>query len=526
MEKPKLNLIERAGAALSPKWGMRRLMAKSALAMVGGYAGASRSRAAMRNWAPDAVSADDDVAFDLPTLRARSRDLIRNAPLAGGAINTSVIHVVGTGLTMQSRIDRDHLGLTEDQADAWQANTEREFALWAESSDCDITRQQNFYGLQSLGFRAMCESGDVLAILASVDRKTSPYSLAVQLVEADRICNEGAKANTDTLVDGVELDAHGQPIAYHVASRYPVAYRSSKGITWTRVAARGERTDRLNVIHMFERLRPGQTRGVPMLAPVIEPLKQLGRYTNAELAAAVNASIWTVFVKMDPDAYEGLFDEDTRKKYLKSASGWDGTVGGGDIDEPARAVNLLPGESIDSPEPGRPSSQFDPFVKAIVAQIGARLGIPFQMLMKLYDQSYTAARASFLDAWRMFRGRRDFVETVFCKPIYELWLEEAIGLGRISAPGFFADHAIRKAWLGSAWVGDSPGSLDPYKEVQAAKARIEEEISTRADESILHDGKPWEIKHRQRAKEERLRRADGTVADQVQPTQIDDKETP
>lgn len=512
--KQKLNLIERAGAALSPKWGMRRLMAKNALALAGGYSGASRSRAALRNWAPDAVSADDDVAYDLPTLRARSRDLIRNSPLGGGAIGTTVTHVVGTGLTMQSRINRDYLGLSEAEADAWQANTEREYSIWAESTDCDLSRQQDFYGLQSLSFRAMLESGDVFPVLTSKARKNSPYSLAIQLIEADRVCNPDHKTNTDRLIDGIEIDPSGEAVAYHFASRYPVAYRSSKGITWARITARGANTDRLNVLHLFERLRPGQTRGVPMLAPVIEPLKQLGRYTNAELAAAVNASIWSVFIKMDPDAYDGLFDDAGQKAYLSNASRWDGTVGTSDIDEPARAVNLLPGESIDSPEPGRPASQFDPFVKAIVAQIGARLGIPFQMLMKLYDQSYTAARASFLDAWRAFRGRRDFMETHFCKPIYELWLEEAIGLGRIQAPGFFADAAIRKAWLGSTWVGDSPGSLDPLKEVQAAKERIAEEISTRADESILHDGKAWETKHRQRAKEERLRRADGTTTDQ------------
>ncbi len=43
--------------------------------------------------------------------------------------------------------------------------------------------------------------------------------------------------------------------------------------------------------------RPGQRRGVPVLAPVIEALKQLGRYTDAELVAAVVSGLFTVFVK-------------------------------------------------------------------------------------------------------------------------------------------------------------------------------------------------------------------------------------
>ena len=45
------------------------------------------------------MAASDQVTLpDLPALRERSRDLIRNAPLATGAINTVVVtNVVGTG---------------------------------------------------------------------------------------------------------------------------------------------------------------------------------------------------------------------------------------------------------------------------------------------------------------------------------------------------------------------------------------------------------------------------------------------
>jgi len=88
-----------------------------------------------------------------------------------------------------------------------------------------------------------------------------------------------------------------------------------------------------------------------------------------------------------------------------------------------------------------------------------------------------------------------------------------VAIGRIHAPGFFADPLIRKAYCGAEWVGDGPGSIDPLKEAMAAEKRIELEISTRAAESILHDGGDWEAKHRQRAKEERMRREDATAVD-------------
>ena len=54
-------------------------------------------------------SADNVTLPDLPELRQRSRDLLRNAPLACGAVNTVFSNVVGTGLKVQSHLDRDVL---------------------------------------------------------------------------------------------------------------------------------------------------------------------------------------------------------------------------------------------------------------------------------------------------------------------------------------------------------------------------------------------------------------------------------
>lgn len=514
-----LNLAERALAALSPKWGFRRLQHKTALALAGGYHGASLGRAALRGWKPPAGEADDDSLTDLPTLRARARDLVRNAPLAAGAVNTMVSNVVGTGLTLQARIDAAFLGLTDDEAARWQTIAEREFRLWADSPDCDTTRTQDFYGLQALAFRSALESGDVFAITPEIDRD-GPYALTVQLVEADRVCNPNFRSDGDTLRAGVELSPMGEALAYHICNRHPASLVNRQGLQWTRVAARGG-GGRLNCIHLFERRRPGQTRGVPVLAPVIEPLKQLGRYTDAELQAAVISGAFAVFVKMDPNAFSEIFEDQAQQNYLKNATAWDGSLTTHTLEGPGKAINLLPGEDISSANPGRPNSEFDPFVQAIIRQVGVALEIPFEVLIKHFTASYSAARAALLDAWRFFRGRRDWLASYFCAPLYRLWLDEAVALGRLSAPGYFADPMIRKAYAGAVWVGDGPGSIDPQREVEAARGRVELGISTLAAESILHDGGDWETKHRQRVREEQARARDGLAA--PTPTQVPDR---
>ncbi len=508
-----MNALDRAIEAVAPVWGAKRLQARLGYQLLGEqWHGASRSRRSLAGWNPLAADADTDDLTDLPTLRARSRDLVRNAPLAGGALSTTVTNVIGTGLSLKTSINGRVLGLDEAAVNAWQQRTQDEFALWAESTDCDVTRHQTLYGLQSLAFRAALESGDVLGVLTRVPQRRQAVQLAVQLVEADRLCNPQRQPDRAGLVAGVELDPVGAPVAYHIANGHPTlrsVAAPGAALHWTRVPAFGARSGRRNVLHLFDRRRPGQTRGIPFIAPAIEPLKQLERYTEAELMAAVVSGLFTVFIKSEGGANlqpTALSEADARASF-NGGDKWNSTLGNGLV------VELNPKESIESANPGRPNAQFDPFVTAIVRQIGLMLEIPYEVLVKHYQSSYSAARGAMLDAWRFFRGRRDWIATTFCQPIYEAWLEEAIAAGRIAAPGFFTDPMRRKAWCGAVWVGDGPGSLDPTKEVQAARDRVSLSISTLDQESILHDGQPWEGKVRQRARENALAESLGVAID-------------
>jgi capsid protein len=145
------------------------------------------------------------------------------------------------------------------------------------------------------------------------------------------------------------------------------------------------------------------------------------------------------------------------------------------------------------------------------------LELPYEVLIKHFQSSYSAARAALLEAWAHFRCRRDWLATHLCQPIYEVWMEEAIALGRIVAPGFFFDPLVRYAWCQCQWVGDGPGSIDPLKEVQAARERVDLGISTLAEETMLSDGGDWELKLAQRVKEEKLRKEGGLAPSAINP---------
>jgi lambda family phage portal protein len=481
------NFLDKAIGYISPVRAAQRMRARAVMAMAGAYIGASRSRRATKEWTVSKGDADSDIIFDLPLLRERSRDLERNAPLAAGAINVTVSNAVGTGLKLQSRIDREYLGMTDDEADAWEENTEREFRLWADTQECDVSRTLRFSELQELSFRQSLVNGDSFTALPKIKRSGSPYALKLMSIEADRVCNEKWKPDTAELVAGIAKDQYGAPTAYHVINQNPYgAYiRAKDGYVWQIIPAFGSNTGLRNMIHLFRTTRPGQTRGVPFIAPVIEQIKQIDRYTEAEIMAAVISSMFTVFIESESGDVNfdisGLGEETgaaTSDKDIK--------LGNGSV------VGLSTGDKISTANPGRPNSAFDPFVKAILEQMGTALEIPFEVLIRHYQSSYSASRAALLEAWRFFKGRRVWMASNWCQPIYEIWLYEAIANGRIAAPGYFSDPMIKKAYSGAIWVGDSPGYIDPSKDIDSAQKRIDLGISTLDEETALITGGDFE----------------------------------
>lgn len=504
------NWLDRAIRFVAPEYSAKRTRARMYDAMVSSYVGASRSDRALSQWNPRIGDADSDTIYDLETLRARSRDLTRNAPIAGGAINTVVTNVVGTGLVLEPQIDAEALGMGEEEADAWEAQTEREWRLFSESTEIDARRMLNFVELQELAFRSVLVSGDVLVNLPAIQRLGCPYRTKVQLVEADRLSNPDNSPDSVTMVGGVEKDEVGAPIAYHVASTHPGTVLSNQKVTWQKLTAFAK-SGRRNVLHLFTPQRPDQSRGIPYLAPVMKTLKQLDRYTDAEIMAAVIAGMFTVFVKTDLG--DGALSPMTPTS----------ETGGSTIDEDYKIgngaiVGLAPGEDITTANPGRPNTAFDPFVESVLRQIGVGLELPFEILIKHFTASYSAARAAILEAWKFFNMRRHWLAANFCQPVYEAFLWEAVLTGRITAPGFISDPLLRKAYCGAMWIGPAKGMINEKAEVEAAGFRLRLGISTLAEETAQLTGGDWDRKHVQQVKEQKARLKDGLIAPLEAPT--------
>ena len=462
--------------------------------------GASSTRRAMKGFLASSGAPHEDIDDNNHKLRQRARALYMAAPIATSAIKTNRTNVIGIGLIPKSRINRSVLGMSQELADAWQDRTMQEFSLWANSKRaCDAIGVNDFYGMQQLALSSWLISGDVFALVKRYPvRPLAPYSLRLHLIEADRVATPvldgifqipfqtmGTAENGNTIYDGVEVDKNGMIQAYHIRNTYPFE-RTIKDTKWVRVQAYGERTDLPNILHIMDSERPEQYRGVSYLAQVIDPILQLRRYTESERVAAVVESFFTAFVLTEGNGDENPINEVGGSQGEVSREENEYEMGPG-------TVNFLKkGESVTFGDPKRPNSGFEMFTKAISEQIGSALEIPSDLLLKSFTKSYSASRAALLEAWKAFKMRRQWFVRDFCGPVYELWMDEAVARGRISAPGFFSDPVMRAAYLGCEWIGPSQGQLEPVKEINAEIAAIREGITTREQATIRLNGGQWD----------------------------------
>ena len=456
--------------------------------------GASYEKPSLKSYLPKHYSAESDIDLNLEILRNRCADLVMNSPVGSAAVNTMTANVVSSGLKLFPRLNAKSLNLTPEQAINWSRKTKQEFELWAENLNCDYYRRNNFASLQKIAFMSYMTDGDCFCLFRRrYPNKNFPYTLRLQLIEAARVSNPQDKGavfpnnvevklgNGNRIINGIEIDESGQFKAVWISNRIATEYLTDVGkIEWKRVKIFGDESGNRNVLHICSDLRTEQFRGVPLLAPVIEAIKQLSRYADAELTSSIIKSFFSIFFTQDVntsgyDLNQILPEEDTDEQLQQVMR--DYKLGAGTITSLPRGVDV---KAVDR---SNAQSTFDPFVSSFLKLIGSALNLPYEVLLKNFQNSYSASRAALLQAESEFRQRRSAFIEDFLKPVYQAFLTEAVALGRIKAEGFFEDPLKKFLWSQCEWYCEMSKVLDPIKEVQGSQMRIELGLSTRQKEA-------------------------------------------
>ena len=105
--------------------------------------------------------------------------------VATGAIKRLRTNTIGIGLHLKASINEEVLKIEPEEARELEETIEREFAHWADSTNCDLERIDNFYQLQQLAFLNALLSGDSFALMTTTKRVGSVYDLRIQTLEAE-----------------------------------------------------------------------------------------------------------------------------------------------------------------------------------------------------------------------------------------------------------------------------------------------------------------------------------------------------
>lgn len=424
----------------SPEAGARRLSARVLAGQVEqavrSYEGASKGRRT-KGWKAGSGSANTEIRATLNTLRDRSRYLARNEPYAVGSLDAMVNNTVGAGIIAHAVAKT--VGRSKIFDDLWLS--------WAESLSCDADGRNNFYGLQSLAFRCMKESGEVLIRRR---RRKSSLGLAVplqlQVLEADHIDtykdNSGLE-NGGFIVQGVEFDRYGNRVAYWLFNRHPGDYGSISNVGLQSVRVPAD-----EVIHMFETLRPGQVRGIPAFAPIIIKLKDIADYSDATLLRQKLASCFTAFVKKTAP-----LDSLTASTEAPPALG--------EQMQPGAVEILGEGEDIVFSTPPT-SGDFSQFTREQLRAVARGVGVSYEILTGDYSQvNFSSGRMGLnefllnVDRWRW-----QILIPHFCIPAFQWFTEAAFLAGYGSDP------------VSSRWAPPKRIMIDPVKETDALQRQV------------------------------------------------------
>jgi len=488
-----------------------------AASMTGGpnqsYSGSAVSRELAR-WNPRQQSADAAYLPNREKLTNRSQDLARNDSLISSGIQTHVDAVVGKSFKLSAKPNAKMLGLDQEQAAELSMEIEAKFSLWAESCDywIDAEGRRTFTGIIREGVRTAVTSGEIFASAEWIPNR-GKYKTAIRLIDPDRISNPHDRQDTNSLRAGVQMNAMGEASSFWVRNSHKSerSLAGSETHTWTDVPRRAPWGREL-MLHVFEPLRAGQTRGINRLVSVLKSVKMLEKFSDSHLQNAILNAMYAVTVESNMDS-QTIFDAIgvTNKDDLETSNlgqymqfqDWYTNQNNLKFDG-AKIVHLPPNNKLNLNR-ASVTADFSPFEQSFVRRMAAGFNMSYEEFSRDFTKTnFSSARAAMMQSWRYFMGMRNIVAIPLASKIYSLWLEEALDSGEIKVPkGVPGFWDAKEAWINASWIATGQPQIDGLKETKTIVLQLDTGLIS-LEEACAQLGRDWTEVIEQIARERKI----------------------
>ncbi len=421
------------------------------------HAGAQATRL-NQDWVLSLHSPDYEARSDLRILRSRARQLARDNPYIRGFLNLIASNVIGwQGMRLQGRHVTDR-GEVHERANASIEAAWNDFSLPENSS---VTGRLAMTDVAKLVLQTVLVDGECL--IRKIKGFPNAHGFSLQLLDADQLdelYNRAASDGVNEIRMGVEIDQWGRSVAYYLYKTHP--YEFAAQTARIRVPAD-------EIIHLFLQFRPGQTRGIPVLAVILRDMKMLDGYQEAEIVAARTAAAKMGFFEVDPEKGGGYaLPSEPKASDQETQLSLDASPG---------AIEQLPAGMVFKPwDPQHPTAQYGAFIKAVLRAMAVGLGVSYHSFANdLEAVNYSSARIGMLEERAMYRALQTWMATYFYRPAYTAWLPMALLTGVVRLPVFDAARWSSIAWLPRGWDW-----VDPFKDLQAASLSIAMGLTSRS----------------------------------------------
>jgi capsid protein len=426
----------------------------------------------------------DFLFIDYWTLRQRSYKLFTENRYAKGLIGRLLTNEIHRGLILESTPTASILDKTDDFINSWTDDVESKFDIWADNKKLvSYDHQSNFGQIQIDIRKTALLSGDVLIVLRQHPVLRTPV---IQLIDGGNVRTPIEKITDNEVRHGVEIDNFGRHKAYYIRDT-----KDPSEIKSIRIPANGTKSGRKIAWLVYgHKIRVGDVRGMPILGILLQALKELDRYSDAEQRAAVLNAIIPLFIKKGKDkpGTTPITGGAVRRDTVNADTGSDTGQKTYNIDKQIPGLileDLQYGEEPVSFNTMRPNINYGVFEEAVMASFAWANEIPPTIYRLAFNSNYSASGAEinelkmYLDKIRWLQG------SDVNKPIYENWLISMSLTGLIEAPELLESwrdptkFLISGSWFSSEWSGAIKPSLRRREELAVFVKAISEGLATR-----------------------------------------------